>query len=143
MVTAEFIATAVLTGALLVSVGVALARFHDWRAYSPSLDGGGLAGTGPGREAEELPVGWLVGFFILLAVLGGGGLVVISGGIPDIPVLVVIMAAFGLSLLGFLIWGVYSSARFRGLHSAQATGASLLLVGLLVLAIIASKLVMG
>jgi hypothetical protein len=138
MAESAYLASAFVTGALLLVVWVLVSRMENWRSYELSTrtlapEGGSLA---------DSPAAWTAGFFLMVLVAGGGALLVVS----DVELAAslggwtVIAGVFGVLLLGYLVYGTYDSARNRGLHSSQAALLSAWLIGSLIVVAIAAKL---
>lgn len=142
-----YIASTVLTGLLLVVLVVALARTRQWRSATTTIEGASHASTATAlAETARTPLGWTVAFFLLVIGFGGGTLVFVTGSVPTAvsrSAGVVLALVFAAALGGYLFWGVYHSARYRGLKSAQATGAGLWVLGLLFIVAIVVKLLMA
>jgi hypothetical protein len=151
MAETAYLASAVVTGAALLAVWTFVVRMEDWRRYDTapveSARGGrrGRRSGGPRSDAPSDSVAaWAAGFFLLVLVVGGGAVLLVS----DVTLLAGVgwlglAAAFAAVLLGFLLWGTYSSARFRGLRSAQAALLSAWVFGSLFVAVIVAKLVLS
>lgn len=139
MVETGYLASALVTGVLLLAVWALVARLENWRSYEPA------PAAGSGTSALESPRTWIAGFVGLVALLGGGAVVLVSDPslAGSVGSWVLVMGAFGVLLLGFLLYGTYSSARARGLHSAQAALLSAWLFGSLFVAAIAVKLLVS
>lgn len=138
MAETAYLMSAVVTGALLVTVWTFVSRMENWRSYklpNAELDAHGS------NLADSAGV-WAAGFFLLVAVVGGGAVLAVSN--PSLASAVgswvAVAAVFAVLLFAYLIWGTYSSVRHRGLHSAQAALVSAWLVGSLVLVAITVKL---
>lgn len=138
MAETAYLTSALLTGALLLAVWVLVSRMENWRSYE-------LATANLGRDRGSLadsPAAWTVGFVLMALVAGGGAVLLVSDASIGAAVggWTTIAGVFGVLLLGYLLYGTYSSARHRGLHSAQAALLSAWLFGSLVLVVIAAKL---
>lgn len=142
MATPDAYATALVTGLVLLAVGMFVIRGRAWRRYSPSVSGG-AGGLAPAAEQEGVPLRWLARAVLVVTAAGLVGLLVVSSATGMLPAVFGVIGGFALVLLAFLVWGVYTTARFRGLYSAQAAGATVLLVGLLVVVAIMVKLMLG
>lgn len=142
MAESTYIASALVTGGLLLGVLLLASRLEDWRQYDLALP------ETRSRTAElaDSPAVWTAGF-LLMALVAGGGAVLLVSDLPFVAALaaswIPLVAVFGVLLMAYLLWGTYSSARFRGLHSAQAALLSAWLFGALFVAAVAGKLVMG
>ena len=140
MAESTYIASALVTGCLLLGVLLLASRLEDWREYDLALP------ETRSRTAElaDSPAAWTA-VFLLAALVAGGGAVLLVSDIPFMAALggswVPIVAVFGVLLGAYLLWGTYSSARFRGLHSAQAALLSAWLLGVLFVAAVAGKLI--
>lgn len=151
MAETAYLASAVVTGAALLAVWTFVVRMEDWRHYDAapveSARGSrrGRRSDGPRSDAPSDSVAaWAAGFFLLVLVVGGGAVLLVSdvtlvAGVGWLGLAV----AFATVLLGFLLWGTYSSARFRGLRSAQAALLSAWVFGSLFVTIIVAKLVLA
>lgn len=142
MAESAYIASALVTGGLLLGVLLLVSRLENWRQYDLAVP------ETRSRTADiaDSPAAWTAGFLLLALVAGGGAVLLVS----DAPLLaalggswVPLVGVFGALLGAYLLWGTYSSARFRGLHSAQAALLSAWLFGMLFVAAVAGKLVMG
>lgn len=138
MAESAYLTSALLTGALLLAVWVLVARMENWRSYElttpiPDRDG---------RSLADSPAAWTAGFFLMVLVAGGGAVLLVSDAALAASVggWTALAGIFGVLLLAYLLYGTYSSARHRGLHSAQAALLSLWLFGSLFLIAIAAKL---
>lgn len=136
-----YLVSALLTGLLLVSVWVLVSQLENWQRYN-------LSKAVRRRDAASLfdsPTAWIVGFLALVGVAGGGAVLLVSGASVTAAVgdWVAAAGAFGVLLLGFLLYGTYDSARNRGVHSAQAALLSAWLFGSLFVAGIAVKLLVS
>jgi hypothetical protein len=141
MAETAYLTSSLLTGALLLAVWVLVLRMENWRYYEPSNDG---------RENSRADAGdsigaWVAGFLGLALVVGGGAVLLVSDASLAAAVgsWVALVALFGVLLGAYLLWGTYSSARFRGLPSAHAALVSAWLFGILSVAVIAIKLVVS
>lgn len=140
-----YLASTLLMGLFLVAV-VAFLRLAERREYSPSLTGPESSGSEALREAFRSPVAWIVVFLAitfatgLAAVAYVGGLVPAEVGTAAGPVLAAVVAVL---VGGYLLWGVYSTARARGLQNAAAVMVSAWALGLLLVTAIAVHLLTG
>ncbi|MFC7153992.1 hypothetical protein ACFQPA_00795 [Halomarina halobia] len=140
MVGVTNIASALLTGLLLVAIVVALLRLRDWRRYTPGTadEPGGRLDRGYGllAAAASRETTWTLGFLLLALGVGAAALLFLAGG-PTGQMAGVAAALLGvLVLCGFLVLGVYRTIRFRGRTSAEAVAVSAWVVGsLFVLAV--------
>lgn len=131
------LASTVVMGLLLIGVVVAVVRGRDWYDYEPT-------------EAPDLgetllsvarhPATWMVAFFALVGGFGAATVMLVTdASLPGGTAL--IWVGFGIVLGGFAFLGAYSSARMRGRPNAQAVAEGAFLLGFLVLAVIAARLV--
>lgn len=139
MAETAYLASALVTGALLLAVWVLVLRMENWRHYESSNDRHSHSRT----DAGESVGAWIAGFLILALVAGGGAVLLVSDAslAASVGSWVALAAVFGVLLGAYLLWGTYSSARFRGLPSAHAALVSAWLFGILSVAAIAIKLV--
>lgn len=138
MAETAYLMSALVTGALLFTVWTLVSRMENWRSYelpNTELD---ARGSNLADSAEA----WTAGFFLLVLVVGGGAVLAVSNPslVSAVESWVAIVALFGVLLFAYLLWGTYSSARHRGLHSAQAALLSAWLFGSLFLVVITIKL---
>lgn len=153
MAAINYLFSTVLMGLSLLAIGWTLTRLRTWQRYSPSAAaaGGGGYAFGSPAAAESLlvrtmrsPTAWIVGFVLLALGVGGGTLVFVAGS--TFPAEAVSTAGLALGalaavlLVGYLVVGIYRSAKGRGLGSSQAAVLSAWAFGLLVLAVVALKL---
>jgi hypothetical protein len=161
MAETTYLVSAILTGALLLAVGAVVLRIENWRRYelaggagAGGAGVGGRAGADGGQSYARPPDGdtpgdsvgaWSAGFLALVAVAGGGAVLLVSdaGLASAVGSWLALAVVFGVLLGAFLLWGTYSSARFRGLPSAHAALVSAWLLGTLFVTGIAVKLVLG
>lgn len=141
MAESTYLASALATGVLLLGVWALVSRLENWRSYDAA----------PGRRDRETESGdaatsWIVGFVAVTLAVGGLAVLVVSDASLAAALgggWVALVAAFGVLLGGFLLWGAYNSVRHRGYHSAQAALMSAWVFGSLVVAAIAVKLVLA
>ncbi len=135
------LASTLVTGFVLLITIVTVLRIRKWERNEPLLK--------PDADVSsvlENPT-ILTGIFLVLALgftLGAiayvGG---ISVGIDPAMIGQLLIGAFGVVVVLFVLVGVYLAARARGLSSAPAVGVSSVLFGILVLTIILVRLVIG
>lgn len=151
----NYVLSTVVMGLLMVGVAVAIVRVANWRqrpAAASGREGPGGSGEGDvlGRygaaigAATRNPTTWYVAFFVLVFGFVGGTIALVTsppaiGGV----VFLVLGLAFGAVLCGFLVWGIYSSGRYRGLKSAQAAMAGAWALGSLLIVAITVKLILS
>ncbi|NHN61344.1 MULTISPECIES: hypothetical protein [Halorussus] len=143
MAETAYLTSALATGAVLLAVWAFVGRMENWRSYDPA---DGTARDLPrSADASESVGTWIAGFFALVLVAGGGAVLLVSdaGFAAAVGSWTAIALVFAVLLVGFLLWGTYSSARFRGLASAQAALLSLWVFGSLFVAGVTVKLVLG
>lgn len=142
MAESTYIASALVTGGLLLGVLLLTSRLEDWREYDFAVP------DTRSRTAAlaDSPAAWTA-IFLVTALVAGGGAVLLVSDIAFMAALggswVPLVGVFGVLLGAYLLWGTYSSARFRGLHSAQAALLSAWLFGVLFVAAVAGKLIAG
>ncbi|WP_115865037.1 hypothetical protein [Halorussus litoreus] len=141
MVETGYLASALVTGALLLAVWALASRLENWRTYEPAPAAGGRGESG----GLGSPATWSAGFVLMVAVVGGGAVLLVSDAslAAGIGGWTTVAGAFGALLLGFALWGTYSSARSRGVHSAQAALLSAWLFGSLFVLVVAVKLLVS
>ncbi|WP_135854247.1 hypothetical protein [Halorussus salinus] len=144
MAETAYLASALVTGVALLAVWAFVVRMEDWRHYDPASAGSGGSAPADATRATDSVAAWAAGFFLLVLVVGGGTVLLVSDAALVAGVGWMGLAlAFGALLVGFLLWGTYSSARFRGLQSAQAALLSAWVFGSLFVAAIVAKLVLA
>ena len=140
MATSTYLVSSALTGLLLIGIVAYLVWGRDWRGYA--VPTGGSAETVDGLARS--PAVWSLAFLALAFALGLGAVLFVGGasavGVSPATVGVAIALLSALIFVLFLFFGVYRSARYRGLKSAQAAGVGTWLVGLLLIAAITVKL---
>jgi hypothetical protein len=139
MPAAEFLLVTVVTGLLLIGVGVALARRRsvDRSAF---LVGAEVAS----RRALPAPAGGTGGVrsdVVSLAVVVG--VVVLAGVAAVVGPMMLALAAAPALVVGYFAWGIYSLARSRGFPRAHAVGVSAWLFGVVLVGVVAAKLLVG
>ena len=136
-----YLVSALVTGAFLVAVWTLLGRMENWRSYDPS------AGESQRGAPDWLnsPAAWTAGFFLLALVVGGGAVLLVSdaGLAASVGSWTALAAMFAALLVGFVLWGTYSSARHHGYHSARAVLLSAWVFGSLFVGAIAVKLMLA
>lgn len=135
-----YVASALLTSVFLFAVVTAALRLGDWQSYAR---GGGSTRGAMLRDLANEPVTWMVSFILLCLGFGGAAVLYVS----DTPMVgtetvgaVLAVGAFAV-IGGYLFIGSYDAARSRGRPSAQAVAEGSVLLGFLVVALIAVKLV--
>lgn len=135
MVDATYLASGLLFGVLAVVTAVAVVRGFGWRRYRPRF---GVTGRSDAPDAVGTPTAAVVVLVALtVGVVGGGLLFVRTGGTPSTTTIVV--APF-VAVAGYLVVGVYTTARSRGYHRGQAAMLSAWSVGGLLLLAVAGTL---
>lgn len=144
MAATSFLVSSLIMGALVVAIGFGVVRGRKWRAR-----------TQVGTEHDELwlfragdwlsgairkPWAWGIAFVALIAVFGGGTLMLLSG---QSWALLAMGAAAGLVVSVYLFYGAYASIRMRGLGNAAAAAAGSWAVGSLFLLVLVVKLLAG
>ncbi|WP_049902189.1 hypothetical protein [Halococcus agarilyticus] len=144
-----YIASTLVTGLIVVGLVAALARSREWRSAAATpgaVRTGGTSAVTTLTETARSPLGWTVAFLALVLVIGGGTIAFMTGAIPTavgqaLGVALVLVAATVMG--GYLFWGVYHSARYRGIGSAQATGTGLWVLGMVLIVAIVVRLAMA
>jgi hypothetical protein len=153
MVTATYLASALVTGLLLLVVVVGVARQPNWRGAAAGTGAGGAAGadSGVARGPAVAAVAAVLLVALVVALLapglaGGGaadGGTADGEGLPGGAAIVAVGAGLGLLTVTYLVWGVYHSTRYRGLTSAQAAGVGAWVFGMLVILGVLAVLLLG
>jgi heme/copper-type cytochrome/quinol oxidase subunit 2 len=144
MVDLLYVASALVTGIVLVVVGVGAARVRRWRR-APSVAGAGSGGTvGGARIGQAVPA---VGPLLLpLLVVGAVATVVAVVGGPAVLVDAPVWS-FGVALASvvglYAVWGAYFAFRGRGRSTAEAVAAGVLTLGLLFVVAVTAKLLVA
>lgn len=145
MVSTTYLVSTVVTGLVLVGVGAYLARAFAWRELA---SGAAVPATGRSDGAAPLP-GAVRSPSRLPVALGGVGVVVVCAGIGalvagEATVLGAVVGLFAGLLTLYVTWGVYHICRARGMSYAQAVGAGVWLLSMVLLVgIVAQLLVNG
>lgn len=141
-----YLVSTVLMGLFLVAV-VGFLRLAERREYSPTFSRSEASPLGAIGDLARNPAVWIAVFLVvtvgamLAAVVFVGGLVPSEAGLTAAGL--VLGAVVGLLVGGYLLWGVYTTARARGFHSAAAVMVSAWALGILVVVGIAAKLLVG
>lgn len=153
----NYLFSTLLMGLSLLAIGWTLTRLRAWQRYSPTpsaaaADAGGYTFGTPDDGGSVVtriarsPVAWIVGFVLLAFAFGGGAVVFISGSTFPAGVtqgVGMALAALTLGLLAlYLFVVVYRSAKGRGLPDSQAAVVGAWVFGLLLVAVVTTKLVM-
>lgn len=141
---AEILVSTFLMGLVLIAITVMFQRSGRVGddAAGEAADGGAMDAL---SRVAYSPVSWVVGFVLLALGLGGGAILVVAG--PDISgaladdALYAVGGFFGALLLGYLTWGVYLSAKSKGIHTAGATALGLWALGLVLCVAVAAVLI--
>lgn len=141
MIPTSYLASTVVMGMVLLALALAFGRANPRRSYRAVRTVGVAERTRPSRRRwETLSAGAL----LLVVAVAVGGLLV--AGATDALQDNAWMAAgglLGLAVVGYLAWGVHHSVRFRGRPNSVAVGVSLWALGLLFVAVVAVKLILG
>lgn len=129
--------SAVVTALLLAGVAFAASELGSWRSYRPTFAAAVPGGGGDHEHDESLPRGVKVGVLVLAVAGVVGASVLFVDGVGTFLVLL------GALLVGYLGWGVYYMSRARGFPVAHSVGLSAWVLGVLLIAGIAGKLVLG
>jgi len=141
----SYLVSTLLMGSFLVAV-VAFVRFSERREYeTPSSEReGGLV-----QRFTGSPTIWSLGFFLLVFVAGGASVLYVGGMLPS-PSGTATRAAglalatvFALVLVGYLVWGAYTTARSRGYQRSGAVAVGAWVIALLFVVAISAQLLMG
>lgn len=130
--------SAVVTGLFLAGVAFAISQLGARRSYRPTFAAAVPGGGGTARDSREaLPRGVKIGVLVLVVAGIVGGSVLFLDAVGTFVVLL------GAVLVGYLTWGVYYMSRARGLPVAHSVGMSAFILGMLLIAGIAGKLLLG
>lgn len=134
MASPALLVSTVVMGVLLVALAATSSRFEQGGGYRPQL----AEHLGRRPEARSLASSnaFALGLAALLSLVLVAGL---TTGNAGLVLLAVPPAAFA----GYFAWGVYHTARTRGLPVAHAVGLSAWLVGVLLVGVVATNLVVG
>ncbi|MFC7019824.1 MULTISPECIES: hypothetical protein [Haloarcula] len=145
--TTAYLASTGVMGLLVVGVLLWLGRARGWYQYSPAVSSHGWSpGVQRASTLDRLTgntSAWVVAFTLLVVGFVVGGVAVISapdgsGGLAG-PALA---AGGGLVLVGYLLFGVYLSAKRRGHPSSLAAAESATVAGTLFLVAITVTLLL-
>jgi hypothetical protein len=123
MATSTYLLSTALMSVLVLGVAFVLARGRAWHEYRPELF---RRDTDVGLASD--PLVWLVVFLLLLGVSMGVTLFAAGGGST-----VLFLAVAAVLVVGFLLSGIYTTARSNGHPHAYAVGEAIIALGVLVL----------
>jgi hypothetical protein len=145
--TTAYLASTGVMGLLVVGVLLWLGRARGWYQYSPTVSSGGWS---PGVRRENTLArlagntsAWVVAFTLLVVGFVVGVVALISapdgsGGLAGTA----LAAGGGVVLVGYLLFGVYISAKRRGHPSSLAAAESATVAGTLFLVAITVRLLL-
>ena len=144
--TASYLASTLLMGAMVVLVAIAVLRNRQWYHYSAEPADGTRATWAREREEPlpllERPTTWIIGFFgLMLAAVGGVYAFVTSSAAPSALLNGPVLAVGGLLLGAYLLFGVYSAAKGRGHPSSIAAAETATVLGALFLVAVSAQLI--
>jgi len=122
MATSTYLLSTALMGVFVLAVGFLVARGRAWESYTPRL-----FGRDSGERLSENPTALTAGFVLLLVV--GIGLTLLAAGGNT----VVFLAGAGALVVGFLVLGVYVTAKSNGHPHSHAVGEAIVTLGAVVL----------
>lgn len=132
-----YVASALVTAALVLATVFAIFRYGDWRSYVVSRE----------RPAERLrrladsPAAWTVTFLLLVLGFGGAAVLYVSDVVDAATVGLAMILATVLVLGGYVFVGTYTAARSRGRPAAQGVAEAVVLLGFIAVFLVAAKLV--
>lgn len=126
---------------LVLTVAVVTLSRNKLRTYTPE---GAKESRGLYSKLASSPRAWILGFFALVGITAGGAVAYLTdtvsiSSVPGGPA-VLVGGVFGIVMVVYMLWGVYSSSRYRGLHKPAALAVVGWLAGSLVLGVISLKL---
>lgn len=133
-----------LMGLVLVAIAVAAGRSTYFGENAAAEESGADLAVVLSQVARS-PRTWVVGFLLLVFGIGGGAILAVSG--PDISQAAADTAIYavggfaGALLVGYLIWGVFLSAKSKGIGTAGAVALGLWVLGTVVVGAIVAMLV--
>ena len=135
------LASTVVTGALLLGVGLWLLGARPWRRVAPRREAeDAVAGEHLVRWLQRDERAWLGAFALLVALVGGAGVLAAQGEFGAGPVVL----GFVVMIAAYVVAGTYAMARSRGHVRARATGEATVVLGLLaVLALVLNLVAPG
>lgn len=135
-----------LMGLVLLVIVATLTHIRNWQRGSASVIRERSTGGFLTRTIHN-PTTWVVAFLIVTFGFTAGAIAVVGGvSIPDSSrqtIGIGVAAAFGLLLVGYFFYGIYLSARNRGLNSAPALGVTSLVIGLVFLIAVVIQLILA
>lgn len=158
MVEITYLLSTFLMGLFLLAVLVAIVRLRGVSRAATASSGRAAElpertrnvparSTATDTVSEETPMGWVIGFLLLVLAAGGGAILFIGGTQPRLPTVGTQLAGMGMAVIigglvcGYFASGLYLSLRSHGRHRAEAVGVTLWLLGLVGVMVIAAKLV--
>jgi hypothetical protein len=142
MANVGYLASALVTGALVVAVVLALVWRVEWRGYSPTLEAGPGASSGGVRAVLESPAAWSVAFLVVTLGSAGGAVLFVQTG-ATATLAAVARAALGLLfavVAGYLLFGTYATARSHGFARSQSAAMGAWIGGMLLIGAIVANL---
>jgi len=127
MVEFNFLTSTAVMGVILVVTVLVIAGRSRLRTAPEG-------GQPPNRRLRTLansPAGWSVGFLLLVGIALGGTVLYITNTVVPTIVSALLIGLLTLSVLGYLLWGVYDAARHRGLHAPAGIAAAAWMAGML------------
>lgn len=142
----SFLVSTLLMGLFLVAVVafVGYAERRETERPESALRPGALLSW-----VRESPMAWLVGFLLLVVGIGGSTLLFVGGLLPNPSpeqtqlAGLALAGLIALSLVVYLVWGAYSTARSRGYPRSGAAAVGVWMSGLLFVVAIAVQLLVA
>jgi VIT1/CCC1 family predicted Fe2+/Mn2+ transporter len=124
MATPTYLLSTALMGVFVLGVAFLVARGRAWQSYRPQL----AIREAIDRDSDD-PFLWTLGFILLILVVIGLVLSVLGsdGGAG------LFVAAGTLLVVGFLVTGIYATARSKGRPQSHAVGQAMAALGAVVL----------
>jgi len=122
---ATYLLSTALMGVLVLGVAVMIARGRAWHEYRPELF------RGEGLPSGDDPTLLTVGFLLLVLVAIGVTLFAAGGGS-----VAAFLGVAGLLVVGFLVVGVYATARSNGHAYSLAVGEAIATLGAVLLVVL-------
>lgn len=143
MAAITYLASMALMALFLLVIAGAVAVGRDWQSYTPTFHSDGRSRLSEAAESETV---WVVAFIVGALVVGGGATLLASGDSFDPAIAqaggIAVGIALALAFVFYVFYGAYRAAKARGLQKAAAVMAGSWVLGSVLIAVIAVKLLL-